>query len=761
MNQEPGKNLSNKMTATFFSRTALYYVTLVAAFFMLSACGHSSPSSPGTTTSGTTDLQSPATTSSDTTPPQVTGMDPTYKQSDVPMNKTMSVNFSEALNSNTVSPASLFLLSGSFLDTASSLQPVNGAVGYSEDSGNFTANFKPNADLAPETTYTLLATRSITDVAGNGLDRLTYSIFTTEAKSTDDTTPPSVSSTLPANGDSDISVNRAIVATFSEAMKPATITDTSFSVVEDNTKTPVSGNISYSNNSATFTPDAPLVNDTKYIATLSTAVTDLAGNALPADYSWSFTTAKAGDTNNTDTTPPGVSVVTPRNNAIDVAINSAISASFDEALNPATVTASSFTVTGGGSAVSGSVSYNGTTATFKPGSSLATGTKYTATLTTTITDLAGNALAANYSWSFTTAAAAVGDTTPPTVTTVSPVNGAVDVARNSAVSVDFSESLDPATVNTASFILSSASGTVAGSVTYNGTSATFKPLADLQDSTVYTAILTASISDLAGNTLSSNYAWSFTTAAPATPPDTTPPGTVTGSEVPADKATDIAINTAISIAFTESLSPGSVNTSTFQLKGPGNTAVAGSVRYNGTTATFTPLANLQHSATYTATVTSGITDLAGNALPADYSWSFTTATAPDITPPAVVPGTLTPASGATNVPVTTTVSAQFNEALDPSTVTGASVVLSIGGFPVSGSVFYSNNTITFVPSTNLAFNSVYTITINNTVTDLAGNPLTANVSWSFTTERAPANGMGGGGNGGGGNGGNMGGGGGV
>jgi len=45
---------------------------------------------------------------------------------------------------------------------------------------------------------------------------------------------------------------------------------------------------------------------------------------------------------------------------------------------------------------------SGRTATFSPIAALAGNTQYTATITTTAKDAAGNALTANYTWSFTT-----------------------------------------------------------------------------------------------------------------------------------------------------------------------------------------------------------------------------------------------------------------------------------------------------------------------------------------------------------------------
>jgi len=71
-------------------------------------------------------------------------------------------------------------------------------------------------------------------------------------------------------------------------------------------------------------------------------------------------------------------------------------------MDVATITTGSFTVAG----VSGSVSYNSVTytATFNPSANLAYETTYTASLSTAITDAAGNPLASTYSWSFTTEA---------------------------------------------------------------------------------------------------------------------------------------------------------------------------------------------------------------------------------------------------------------------------------------------------------------------------------------------------------------------
>ena len=101
-----------------------------------------------------------------------------------------------------------------------------------------------------------------------------------------------------------------------------------------------------------------------------------------------------------DTTAPTVVATTPTANATNVSVSTGISATFSEAINPSTVTATSFTLSSG---VAGAVSYVNKVATFTPSTILQAGTQFTATLSTAIKDQAGNALASNYSWSFTTA----------------------------------------------------------------------------------------------------------------------------------------------------------------------------------------------------------------------------------------------------------------------------------------------------------------------------------------------------------------------
>ena len=116
--------------------------------------------------------------------------------------------------------------------------------------------------------------------------------FTTLAAA--DTTPPTVASTVPTANATDVAITTTVTATFSEDMASATIDATSFLLTTDGVA--VNGTVSYdvATKTATFTPSANLEAETTYMANITTAVTDLAGNPLAEDYVWSFTTAGGG-----------------------------------------------------------------------------------------------------------------------------------------------------------------------------------------------------------------------------------------------------------------------------------------------------------------------------------------------------------------------------------------------------------------------------------------------------------------------------------
>ncbi len=110
------------------------------------------------------------------------------------------------------------------------------------------------------------------------------------------------------------------------------------------------------------------------------------------------------------------------------------------------------------------------------------------------------------------------------------------------------------------------------------------------------------------------------------PPDATPP--IVLGTLPVAGASNVGVFASITATFDEPLDPTTVTGATFTLSDAVGLPVAGTVTYAATVATFDPAAALDTLATYTATITTGVRDVFGNALAAPYTWSFTTTDQP-------------------------------------------------------------------------------------------------------------------------------------
>ena len=220
---------------------------------------------------------------------------------------------------------------------------------------------------------------------------------------------------------------------------------------------------------------------------------------------------------------------------------------------------------------------------------------------------------------------------------------------NAAIIATFTENMAPATINATSFTVvnTTLGGTaVPGLVTYSNGSRTavYKPTDPLTLGSTYTArikgIDASAATDLSGNALAGNtaalpaasdYVWTFTASAP----DTAAP-TVTLT-FPVNGATEVGVNSSVNATFSEAMDPFTIIAATFTLQASGppmGPILAGVTAFNPATrtVTLTPSNNLTANTQYTATVTNGAKDLAGNALvvPAigvpSNPWTFTTGT---------------------------------------------------------------------------------------------------------------------------------------
>jgi len=333
----------------------------------------------------------------------------------------------------------------------------------------------------------------------------------------------------------------------------------------------------------------------------------------------------------------------------------------------------------------------------------------------------------------------------PTVTDVYPLNGATGVATNVVLTATFSDFMQANTIlettgknnHPARFELykgSSITGSspqIAGTVTYDWTTqtATFTPNAYLEANTTYTARLDKKIKNWWWNEgLAADYDWTFTTTGSGSA-DTTPPLVL--STFPDSNETDINLNATISVTFDEQMDASTFSSSTFTVSG-----VTGTVTYgddNTNSAFFHPATDLSPNTTYTATITTGVKDLAGNAMTSTKTWSFKTV-APDNTPPTVI--ATSPVNGATNVALGSAITATFSEPVNCTTLTSSSFTVKQGGAAVAGAVSCENSLATFTPTANLSSSKTFTATLSTAVKDLAGNSLASAKVWSFTTSLA-------------------------
>jgi hypothetical protein len=319
---------------------------------------------------------------------------------------------------------------------------------------------------------------------------------------------------------------------------------------------------------------------------------------------------------------PAVISTNPTNGAIVVPLDQIITMTFNEGMDPATITQASFAIQGTKSSItkssaaeiSGTLTYDGPTATmtFTPTTILPINTTYTATISASIKDLKGNALQADYVWTFST-----GATLSPTVISIDPAKDATGTFLNKIITATFSVPMDPLTLTSTTFTINQGTTAIAGTVSYTGTTASFKPSVALMPSTIYTATITSGAKSVPGTPLANSYVWAFTT------------GTITAPAVnstdPVNLVTGVALNKLISATFSETMNPSTIATS-FTLMA-GTTLVPGTVNYVGTTATFTPTSNLLSGTTYTAKITTGAKNTTGLPLANDKVWTFNTISA--------------------------------------------------------------------------------------------------------------------------------------
>jgi hypothetical protein len=320
-------------------------------------------------------------------------------------------------------------------------------------------------------------------------------------------------------------------------------------------------------------------------------------------------------------------------------------------------------------------------------------------------------------------------TSAPTILLLSPLPNATNVPTNTSLSWQFSVPMnrttfsvyDPNTNPTGSVAVFDTTGAaIPGTITVDasGRVATFSPSQLLNVGRQYQVILDegSSIQDTCGNNLSFTDYFFITTFAPST---TAP--VLTGNN-PLNGDTNIAENVGVVLQFSEPLDPiTAVNGITVA---NGGTVVAGTFTFStdDSGVTFQPANPLNASTVYTVSFGSQITDVAGNALSNPGSFSFTTGTSTDTTPPSVV--LVVPSSGSVGVGLNVVPRVTFSKPIDQLTVNTSTFQLFYENFnklvPAAVTVSADRLSATLTPSSALLPNTEYNVLISG-YTDIAGN----------------------------------------
>jgi len=575
-----------------------------------------------------------------------------------------------------------------------------------------------------------------------------------------DTTPPSVSSTSPEAGATDVAVDTVITATFNEAMDSSTITTSSFTLDS------VSGSVSYDDSAyiATFTPNANLDGSTTYTATLSTAITDVAGNPLATEYSWSFTTTSAPPGEEWDNTFGGSdsdqgysATETSDGGYIITGTTYSYGAGYSDVWLIKTNANGSelWNKTFGGS----SGDYGESVAETSDGGYIIIGTTYSygaggSDVYLIKTDADGNELwnktfggsDYDYGWSVAetsdggyiiageTRSYGAGSADVWLIKTDADGNmlwqktfgssgydhgcSVVETSDSGYIIVGETNSYGAGSYD-AWLIKTDASGNEEWNKTFGGSGwDDGRSVAETSDGDYviagYTDSYGAGYSDvwLIKTDASGNEEWDKTFGGSSSDSGRSVAETSDGGYVIA--------------GYTDSYGAGYSDVWLIKTDASGNKEW--DKTFGGSDDDYGYSVAETSDGGY---IIAGDTNSYGAG---SYDIWLIKVSVADTTPPTI--SSVSPAADTTEVAVDTVITATFNESMDESTITTSSFTLD----RVSGSVSYDSSiyTATFTPGANLSYSTTYTATLSTAITDVAGNPLASAYSWSFTTASAPS-----------------------
>lgn len=405
----------------------------------------------------------------DQTPPRLVAADVADNATGVIRDRPVRLTFDERID-----PASL---------TADAVQLRNAAgqrLATTATTAGAAIVVAPHADLPGDRQFTLTVATSLRDVAGNALAAAIQRTFRTAV----DAVQPTVQGAWPTNGRTGVSPLATPRIVFSESMDPASVGPTSVRF-RDEWNSPVAYTVAASPDQRTLRviPSLPLAPNRNYSLTFVTGgavVRDVSGNPLATSLTCSFRTG-------TDAEPPQLVASVPHDGADRVPGDVVVELQCNEALDPAWIVPATVTIAANGVEWDALVEPLGATGVrVTPLTPLPTGAACTVRLVggpEGVRDANGNPLPADLVVAFTTSH----DAGTPTALLLPP-EGAVDVARNSAVCATFDDVMDTATLLGGGVELTTDAGVAIAcevSVADGGRGVTLRPQQTLAANTFY------------------------------------------------------------------------------------------------------------------------------------------------------------------------------------------------------------------------------------------------------------------------------------
>jgi hypothetical protein len=443
------------------------------------------------------------------TPPYLLSLSPGANVGGMPINSSIIAVFSQPMNRATITTGSVLLYLVS--NPSQGWIQVPGSV--TVDATGRKMTFTPNSLLAVNSTYYFQLTNAIQDATGNAINNYGWVAFSTAFSA--NSTPPTVVAVNPP-ALSTVGTNVPIQLEFSTDMDQTTQSG----LIVSTGGNPVAGTYSWNSNPygsggwgpgtiLTFTPTAPLQANTSYLVSWGAPLADTAGIALTPG-SFTFNTGSGPDTAQNYA---GVDFA----NWTNVGTNFVPKVAFSKPINPIDVNTGTLLLYNydSGKYVLGAVNVaaDGLSATIAPAYPLLPNTYYHVQMSWGYYDADGNYLQGVNGY-FTTGDGF--DLTPPQVASVSPVDQSTQVPLNANIVVHFSEAIDPSNYNVVT-VTPAGGSSIAGAASLAGdlVTLTFTPAANLQGNTQYT-VQVSGYRDMSGN-LGTTFTSTFTTMTSVAP----------------------------------------------------------------------------------------------------------------------------------------------------------------------------------------------------------------------------------------------------